>query len=190
MTKKFQCVAATHPALNNVSRSGYYGFCKRIGDPEPDAELAELLQSQQERCRQTYGYRRMWLWLEKQGITRSPKTVLRVMKKYSILADCHESGEKEGRCGVAAPQRPGVPVHFTGGLQPNTRMERRRLHNVSPHNSIYFLPGAFLCCPHKLGRFTFPGGFFASSGPGAVRKCFLGVHASRKSNGALFTPSA
>ena len=31
-----------------VSRSGYYGFCKRIGDPEPDAELAELLQSQQE----------------------------------------------------------------------------------------------------------------------------------------------
>ena len=25
----------------------------------------------------------------------------------------HEAGEKEGRCGVAAPQRPGVPVHLT-----------------------------------------------------------------------------
>ena len=37
-----------------VSRSGYYDFCKRIGDPEPDVELAELLQSQQERCRQIY----------------------------------------------------------------------------------------------------------------------------------------
>ena len=70
-----------------VSRIGYYGFYKRIGDPEPDAELAELLQSQQERCRQTYGYRRMWLWLEKQGIHRNPKTVLRVMKKYNILAE-------------------------------------------------------------------------------------------------------
>ena len=70
-----------------VSRSGYYGFCKRVGDPEPDAELAELLQSQQERCRQTYGYRRMWLWLEKQGIHHNPKTALRVMKKYNILAE-------------------------------------------------------------------------------------------------------
>ena len=69
------------------SRSGYYGFCKRIGNPAPDAELAELLRSQQERCRQTYGYRRMWLWLEKQGIHHNPKTVLRVMKKYNILAE-------------------------------------------------------------------------------------------------------
>lgn len=29
----------------------------------------------------------MWLWLEKQGIHRTPKTVLRVMKKYNILAE-------------------------------------------------------------------------------------------------------
>ena len=70
-----------------VSRSGYYDFCKRMSRPEPDVELAELLRPQQERCRQTYGYRRMWLWLEKQGIHHNPKTVLRVMKKYNILAE-------------------------------------------------------------------------------------------------------
>lgn len=70
-----------------VSRSGYYDFCKRVNTPEPDAELAELLKGQQERCRQTYGYRRMWLWLEKQGIHHNPKTVLRVMKKYDLLAE-------------------------------------------------------------------------------------------------------
>ena len=29
----------------------------------------------------------MWLWLEKQGIHRNPKTALRVMKKYNILAE-------------------------------------------------------------------------------------------------------
>lgn len=69
------------------SRSGYYDFCKRMGRPEPDAELAELLKVQQERCRQTYGYRRMWLWLEKQGIHHNSKTVLRVMKKYGLLAE-------------------------------------------------------------------------------------------------------
>lgn len=73
--------------LFGVSRSGYYGFRKRIGTPEPDAELAELLKGQQERCRQTYGYRRMWLWLEKHGIHHNPKTVLRVMKKYDLLAE-------------------------------------------------------------------------------------------------------
>lgn len=73
--------------LFGVSRSGYYDFCKRMGRPEPDAELAELLKVQQERCRQTYGYRRMWLWLEKQGIHHNSKTVLRVMKKYGLLAE-------------------------------------------------------------------------------------------------------
>lgn len=73
--------------LFGVSRSGYYDYCKRIGRPEPDTELAEVLRGQQERCRQTYGYRRMWLWLEKQGVHHDPKTVLRVMKKYGLLAE-------------------------------------------------------------------------------------------------------
>ena len=33
------------------------------------------------------------------------------------------------------------------------------MRNVSPHNSKYFLPGTFLCCPHKLGRFRKAGGY-------------------------------
>ena len=70
-----------------VSRSGYYDFVHRLGGPEPDAELGQLLQEQQAHVRQTYGYRRMWLWLERQGIHRNPKTVLRVMKKYNALAE-------------------------------------------------------------------------------------------------------
>lgn len=77
--------------LFGVSRSGYYDYCKRMDRPEPDTELAELLRTQQERCRQTYGYRRMWLWLEKQGIHHDPKTVLRVMKKYDPLAEIRRS---------------------------------------------------------------------------------------------------
>ena len=56
------------------------------GRPEPDAELGQLLKEQQDHVRQTYGYRRMWLWLENQGIHHNPKTVLRVMKKYGALA--------------------------------------------------------------------------------------------------------
>lgn len=70
-----------------VSRSGYYGFVHRLGRPEKDAELAELIRQQQEKCFHTYGYRRMWLTLEKRGIHHNPKTILRVMKKYNLLAE-------------------------------------------------------------------------------------------------------
>ena len=34
----------------------------------------------------TYGYRRVHIWLEKEGITRNPKTILRVMQKYNLLS--------------------------------------------------------------------------------------------------------
>ena len=70
-----------------VSRSGYYDYVKRLGQIEKDVALAEKLKQQQERCFQTYGYRRMQIWLEKQGIHRNPKTVLRIMKKYGILSE-------------------------------------------------------------------------------------------------------
>lgn len=46
-----------------VSRSGYYDFVHRLGQPEKDAELARIISHQRERCYGTYGYRRMWLWL-------------------------------------------------------------------------------------------------------------------------------
>ena len=70
-----------------VSRSGYYSYVSRIGTADKDAVLAEKIKEHQGRCHQTYGYRRMHLWLENQGIHHNPKTVLRIMKKYGILSD-------------------------------------------------------------------------------------------------------
>ena len=70
-----------------VSRSGYYAYVSRIGRIEKDAPVAEKLREHQIRCHQTYGYRRMHLWLESQGIHHNPKTVLRIMKKYGILSE-------------------------------------------------------------------------------------------------------
>ena len=70
-----------------VSRSGYYDFVHRLGRPEKDAALAEIIAEQQERSFRTYGYRRMWLVLEKQGIHRNPKTILRIMEKYGLLSE-------------------------------------------------------------------------------------------------------
>ena len=70
-----------------VSRSGYYDFVRRTGKPEKDAGMAQVIAEQRERSIRTYGYRRMWLWLERQGIHRNPKTVLRIMKKYGLLSE-------------------------------------------------------------------------------------------------------
>ena len=70
-----------------VSRSGYYDFVHRLGFKEKDADLAEIIREQQRQCFKTYGYRRMWLWLKNRGIIRNPKTILRIMKKYNLLAE-------------------------------------------------------------------------------------------------------
>ena len=70
-----------------ISRSGYYNFVKRLGKPEKDADLAEKIRLCQESTDKTYGYRRVWLWLERKNIKLNPKTVLRVMKKYGLLSE-------------------------------------------------------------------------------------------------------
>ena len=70
-----------------VSRSGYYAFVKRLGRPEHDAELAEQIRECQKVTDKTYGYRRVWIWLNRKNIHRNPKTVLRVMKKYGLLSE-------------------------------------------------------------------------------------------------------
>lgn len=70
-----------------VSRSGYYAYVKRLGEPEHDADLAKEIQVCQDRTDKTYGYRRVWKWLSMRNIKRNPKTVLRVMQKYGLLSE-------------------------------------------------------------------------------------------------------
>ena len=69
-----------------VSRSGYYAFLKRMDIPDRDLPLAEKIKECQEESHRTYGYRRVHIWLERQGIYRNPKTILRVMQKYNLLS--------------------------------------------------------------------------------------------------------
>ena len=70
----------------NVSRSGYYAYLKRKDMPDRDLPLADKIRECQEESHRTYGYRRVHIWLERQGIYRNPKTVLRVMQKYNLLS--------------------------------------------------------------------------------------------------------
>ena len=70
-----------------VSRSGYYDFVKRLGQPEHDIELAKRIRECQNETDKTYGYRRIWKWLNNRDIKVNPKTVLRIMKKYGLLSE-------------------------------------------------------------------------------------------------------
>ena len=70
----------------DVSRSGYYDYVKRMDIPAKDLPLAEKIKECQIKNGKTYGYRRVHIWLEKQGIYHDPKTILRVMQKYNLLS--------------------------------------------------------------------------------------------------------
>ena len=70
----------------NVSRSGYYGYVSRMDISARDMPLAEKILECQKECGKTYGYRRVHIWLERNGIYRNPKTILRVMQKYGLLS--------------------------------------------------------------------------------------------------------
>ena len=70
-----------------VSRSGYYAHVKQLGEPERDIDLADKIKECQNITDKTYGYRRVWKWLQRRNILRNPKTVLRVMNKYGLLSE-------------------------------------------------------------------------------------------------------
>ena len=70
----------------NVSRSGYYKYLNRKDIPDRDLPLANKIEECQDINHKTYGYRRVHIWLERQGIYRNPKTVLRIMQKYNLLS--------------------------------------------------------------------------------------------------------
>lgn len=70
-----------------ISRSGYYDFVHRLGRQEKDVALAEIIAEQRERSFRTHGCRRMRLELKKRDIHRGPKTILRIMEKYELLAE-------------------------------------------------------------------------------------------------------
>jgi len=72
----------------SVSRSGYYDFVKRIDKPDKDEIIAKQIAKCQRESNQTYGYRRVKIWLlRKTGIIINHKAALRIMNKYGLLSE-------------------------------------------------------------------------------------------------------
>ena len=112
--------------------------------------------------RQTYGYRRMWLWLGNQGIRRDLKTVLRVMKKCNALAGKFFPIFKTKciyRQKIAAGQQDRYLIEEFVCFYNH---ERFRLKiGIVPHKTQYSLSRvSFLCCPYNLRRFKMSGLFY------------------------------
>ena len=98
--------------LFDVSRSGYYDYVKRMDTPAKDLPLADKIRECQMQTKQTYGYQRMTVWLDKQGIHRNPKTVLRVMQKYNLQSVVRRKRyQKYGECLHRYPNRLNRDFH-------------------------------------------------------------------------------
>lgn len=89
-----------------VSRSGYYNYVKRMDIPAKDLPLAELIRECQAECGSTYGYRRVHIWLERNGVLQNPKTVLSVMNKYNLLSVVRRKQHK--KCGDSLHRYPNL----------------------------------------------------------------------------------
>ena len=67
-----------------ISRTAYYAWVQRAGQPDKDAERMALVREVWEKSRKTYGYRRVTISLQQQGHAINHKTVLRLMNKMGI----------------------------------------------------------------------------------------------------------
>ena len=68
-----------------VSRSGYYDFVNRLDIQASDLPLAQMIQQCQEQCHNTYGYRRVHIWLERQGIYKTQKQFSALCENTTFL---------------------------------------------------------------------------------------------------------
>jgi len=63
-----------------ISRASYYAWMHRLEHPDRAASCKQLVQEAYEKSHQTYGYRRITLWIRKhKGVSLNHKTVLRLM---------------------------------------------------------------------------------------------------------------
>ncbi len=89
-------------AFLGVSRAAYYAWVSKLDEPDPDAPRLQLIQEAYAASHQSYGYRRISLWLrQRRGIVINPKAVLRLMRKLNIRSRArrrrsYQTGEELG----------------------------------------------------------------------------------------------
>lgn len=83
--EKYPVKAMCH--VFEVSRSGYYDWRKRMAKDNKDQWLIDIIVKCQQKCKQTYGIRRVRRWINRQtGKSINLKAILRIMRKLDLLA--------------------------------------------------------------------------------------------------------
>ncbi|PKN90482.1 MAG: transposase [Chloroflexi bacterium HGW-Chloroflexi-7] len=68
-----------------ISRASYYAWKTRIDKPDRNVDRKELIQEAYQASHQTYGYRRVQLWIkQKYGLQINHKAVLRLMNELGV----------------------------------------------------------------------------------------------------------
>lgn len=119
-----------------VSRSGYYAFLKRQDQSSCEAPLAALIQLGQQKAHGTYGYRRMRLWLERQGVRKNHKTVLRMMNKYGLLAQIRRR-RKYRQLGDQLHRYPNILNRDFTAVRPNQKWVTDISYIPTPQGALY-----------------------------------------------------
>ena len=64
-----------------VSRNGHYAYTHNLNHPNLNQAIIDQITQQQKQCKNTYGYRRMQIWLDKNGCHRN------LMKANGLLSE-------------------------------------------------------------------------------------------------------
>jgi transposase InsO family protein len=119
-----------------VSRSGYYAFLKRQAAPRYDEALGGLIRECQQRTHSTYGYRRVGIWLERQGIQANHKAVLRIMNKYGLLAQIRRR-RKYQQMGEQLHRYPNILNRNFTAARPNEKWVTDISYIKTPQGVLY-----------------------------------------------------
>lgn len=119
-----------------VSKSGYYAFLKRQDRQSTEEFLAGLIKKCRQQSDGTYGYRRVGIWLARQGIEKNHKAVLRIMNKYGLLAQIRRR-RKYRQMGDQLHRYPNLLNRDFTATRPNQKWVTDISYIQTPQGTLY-----------------------------------------------------
>ena len=119
-----------------VSRSGYYAFRSKQNRESNEQALVGLIQTCQQEAKNTYGYRRVGIWLKRKGIHANHKAVLRIMNKYGLLAQIRRK-RKYRQMGEQIHRYPNVLNRNFSSARPNEKWVTDISYIPTPQGTLY-----------------------------------------------------
>lgn len=122
-------------AFFDVSRSGYYAYRTRQPGQENEA-LVQMIRRCHKKTDKTYGYRRVGLWLDRQGCHVNHKRVYRLMEKYGFLSEVRRR-RKYRQMQDQLHRYPNLLDRDFTASQPNEKWVTDISYVITPEGTLY-----------------------------------------------------